>query len=86
MLVLYMAIKHLPQIVEKLVTAGRSRDTPAAAIADATTPRQRTVTATLATLPEAIAAADLHAPAIVVIGEVVGLAERLAFFIPSGAS
>ena len=85
-LVLYMAIKHLPQIVEKLVTAGRSRDTPAAAIADATTPRQRTVTATLATLPEAIAAADLHAPAIVVIGEVVGLAERLAFFIPSGAS
>ncbi len=83
-LVLYMAINHLPQIVEKLIAAGRDPHTPAAAIAEATTPRQRRVTATLATLVAAIAAADLHPPAIVVIGAVVGLEDRLGFFTPTG--
>lgn len=75
--VFYMAIKHLPQIVSKLVEAGRSPDTPAAAIAEATTPRQRVVSATLGTLHHAITTAGLEPPALVVIGDVVALAPQM---------
>lgn len=77
-LVFYMGLKHLPVIVSRLIAAGRSADTPAAAVAEATTPRQRVVTATLGTLAEAITVAGLHPPAIVVIGEVVSLRDIIA--------
>lgn len=76
-LVLYMAIKHLPQIVERLIAYGRNPDMPAAAVTEATTPRQRVVVATLATLDDAIKAAGLEPPAIVVIGDVVGLRDSM---------
>ena len=49
-------------------------DTPAAAIQHGTTSRQQQVITTLAALPAAVAAAGLASPAILVIGEVVGLA------------
>lgn len=75
--VFYMAIKHLPQITSNLVAAGRSADTPAAAIAEATTPRQRVVQATLGTLHQAITDAGLEPPAIVVIGDVVSMAPQM---------
>lgn len=81
-LVLYMAIKHLPEITARLIAAGRSPNTPAAAIADATTPRQQVVEATLATLTQAIADQGLKPPALVVVGEVVALRDRLDFFKP----
>lgn len=77
-LVFYMALKHLPTIVERLIAAGRSPDTPAAAVAEATTPRQKVVTATLAGLPEAVAEAGLTPPTLIVVGEVVALRERIA--------
>lgn len=77
-LVFYMGLKHLPIIVERLVAAGRAPETPAAAVAEATTPRQKVVTATLATLPDAIAAAGLKPPAIVVVGDVVSLRDIIA--------
>jgi uroporphyrin-III C-methyltransferase len=72
-LVFYMALKHLPQIVERLIAAGRDPATPAAAVANATTPAQTVVTAPLAELPAALAAAGLKPPAIVVVGDVVDL-------------
>jgi len=77
-LVLYMALKHLPQIVERLIRGGRDPDTPAAAIADATTDRQQVVTAPLHALPQAIAEAGLQPPAIVVVGHVVSLRSVIA--------
>ena len=77
-LVFYMGLKHLPVIVDRLISAGRSAETPAAAVAEATTPRQRVVTATLGTLVEAITTAGLHPPAIVVVGDVVSLRDIIA--------
>lgn len=77
-LVFYMAIRHLPQIVARLIAAGRDPSTPAAAVASATTRDQRTVAATLATLPDAITAAGLRPPAIIVVGEVVSLRAVIA--------
>ena len=52
-------------------------DIPAAAIEKGTTPEQRTVTTTLAALPDAITEAGLGAPTLVIIGRVVALAEIL---------
>ncbi|MGC2856165.1 uroporphyrinogen-III C-methyltransferase [Novispirillum sp. DQ9] len=77
-LVFYMALRHLPQIVERLIAAGRAPDTPAAAVANATTPAQSVVTAPLAGLPAALAAAGMRPPAIVVVGEVVDLRAVIA--------
>jgi uroporphyrin-III C-methyltransferase/precorrin-2 dehydrogenase/sirohydrochlorin ferrochelatase len=65
-----MGMKNLPAIVAALLGGGRSAGTPAAAVQDGTTGAQRTVRAPLAELPDAVAAAGLRPPAIVVIGPV----------------
>lgn len=83
-LVFYMALRHLPQIVARLVAAGRDPATPAAAVADATTPRQTVVSAPLAALPGALEAAGMRPPAIVVVGEVVDLRAVIAAGMAAG--
>lgn len=83
-LVFYMALRHLPQIVARLIAAGRRADTPAAAVANATTPRQRVVSAPLADLPAALDAAGMRPPAIVVVGEVVDLRAVIAAGMAAG--
>jgi siroheme synthase len=74
-LVLFMAFAGLPQIAARLVEQGRDPETPAAVIASGTTAAQRTVVSTLAGIADA--SAGLEPPALVVIGEVVGLAAVL---------
>lgn len=69
---IYMGMKQLPRIVRELKEGGLPEDTPAAVVQWATLNRQRSVFATLATLPEAAENAGLGAPAIVIIGDVVG--------------
>jgi uroporphyrinogen III methyltransferase / synthase len=78
-LVLYMGMRRLAETVDGLIAAGRDGGEPAAAIERGTLPEQRTVTASLAELPEAIAAAALRPPAIVVIGAVAARREALAW-------
>lgn len=77
-LVVYMGIKTLPQIAKKLVQVGWSPMTPAATVQWATTPKQRTVRGTLATI--ATLAAKVTAPAVTIIGPVVDLERRLRWF------
>ncbi|MBF0257006.1 MAG: uroporphyrinogen-III C-methyltransferase [Gammaproteobacteria bacterium] len=81
-LVIYMGLSNLPQIVEQLMAAGRAADTPAAAVQEGSTPRQRQVLATLAQLPTEVDKAGLQAPVAVIIGDCVTLAEELAWFQP----
>ncbi|MDB4945448.1 MAG: siroheme synthase [Labilithrix sp.] len=69
--VLYMGLGTLRDDAEALVRAGRAPTTPVAVIAHATLPTQREVIATLATIADAVAAAGLPTPALVVVGEVV---------------
>ncbi|MQX36325.1 uroporphyrinogen-III C-methyltransferase [Roseospira navarrensis] len=76
-IVIYMAVKHLPIIVQRLMDGGRSPDEPLAFICSATTPDHRVV---VSTLGRAVADRDAHgvaAPAVVVVGEVVRLREQL---------
>jgi len=84
-LVLYMASRTLGANLARLVAAGRDPATPAAYVAAATTPQQHVITGTLATLAELATAADPVAPALVVVGSVVGLRDRLAWFAPPAA-
>jgi uroporphyrinogen III methyltransferase/synthase len=79
-LVLLMGTKTLPEIIEKLVAAGRSPRTPAAIIRWGTTPEQQTVTGTLADIVRRAEEAGVTAPAITVIGEVVRLRDTLSWF------
>lgn len=77
-IVILMGLTRLPEISAALIAAGRSRETPAAAIASATLSTQRTVVGTLANLGRLAAEAGLEAPATVVVGEVVRVGERIA--------
>src|SRR5437762_2146162 len=73
-LVFLMGLRALPQITARLIAHGMPEETPAAAIASATLPEQRTVIGTLATLAERAEAAGLEPPATLVVGDVVGSA------------
>lgn len=73
-LVLLMAVENLPAITERLIASGRPATTPAAAVADGTLPSQHLVTSDLANIATTMREAGVGAPAIVVIGNVVEVA------------
>ena len=77
-LVIMMGIARLPEIVKRLLEAGRSPDTPAAAVENGSLPSQRVVTADLAGLPDAAALAGIRAPAVVVVGDVVRVRDLIS--------
>jgi uroporphyrin-III C-methyltransferase len=77
--VIYMGLHGLQLLCEKLIEHGLPPDWPAAIIQQGTTPRQRTVAGTLATLPALAEAAKLKAPTLIIVGEVVKLHEKLAW-------
>lgn len=79
-IVLYMGVKTLPRIAAALTAGGMSPDTPAAAIQWGTHATQRTVSATVATLADAVAREGLGAPVITVIGDVVALRGEIGWF------
>ena len=79
-LVFYMGLIGLPIICEQLIRHGRAADTPAALIQQGTTVNQRVFTGTLADLPRMVAEHEVHAPTLVIVGEVVVLREKLAWF------
>ncbi|MCS6825940.1 MAG: uroporphyrinogen-III C-methyltransferase [Caldilinea sp.] len=74
-LVVLMGVANAEEIAARLIAAGRSPETPAAAVQSATLPDQRQVIAPLATLVQAMRDAEIVAPAVLVIGEVVRLAQ-----------
>jgi uroporphyrinogen III methyltransferase / synthase len=78
-LVLYMGVRNLPLISERLRSAGRDAGQPAAVVARGTLPDQRAVEGTLADIAERVAAAGIRPPAITVIGPVAGLRATLAW-------
>jgi uroporphyrin-III C-methyltransferase len=75
-LVLFMGLARLPALAAGLIAAGLPAETPAAVVSRGTLPDQEVVIASLAELPAV--AADLAGPALVIVGEVVGLAASLA--------
>jgi len=76
----YMGVGALEAICQGLVAHGLAPNLPAALVEKATLPEQRVIEGTLASLPEAAAAAAVKPPALLIVGEVVRLRERLAWF------
>ncbi|MCO1619066.1 siroheme synthase CysG [Pseudomonas putida] len=79
-LVFYMGLVGLPTICAELIRHGRAASTPAALVQQGTTRNQRVFTGTLADLPGLVAQHEVHAPTLVIVGEVVQLRDKLAWF------
>ncbi len=78
--VFLMGLSKAGEIARRLLEAGMPPETEAAVISKATTAEQRTVTASLVSLEEELLKARLSSPALIVVGKVVGLREKLNFF------
>ncbi|MCR6499774.1 uroporphyrinogen-III C-methyltransferase [Shinella sp. CPCC 101442] len=76
-IVMYMAMKHIGQIAENLIAAGRSAHEPVAFVCNAATSEQRVLETTLGGAEADVEAAGIEPPAIVVVGEVVRLRASL---------
>lgn len=83
-LVIYMGISRLGDICARLVEHGLAADTPAGVIERGTTEAQRVCVGTLADLADRVREAGIRPPALTVVGGVVGLYPRLAWFDASG--
>ncbi len=75
-----MGLVGLPTICEKMMEFGRSEDTPIAVVQQGTTPDQKVVVATLATMVEVLKEKPVQAPTLIIVGEVVKLREKLAWY------
>lgn len=78
--VILMGMKHLRRNLEFLLEAGAPADVPTAVIQQGTRAEQRTLVAPLAEAADAVERAGIKPPAVVVVGQVVALRERIAWF------
>jgi len=76
-IVMYMAIKHWEVICARLIENGRAKDEAVAFVCDATMPSQQVLTTTLEQSINDLKVSDIKPPAIVVVGETVGMRKKL---------
>lgn len=81
-LVIYMGLAALPDLAAQLVEHGHPDITPVAVVSNGTTPRQRVVCGTLTDIATRVARAGIESPALIIVGAVAALTERLAWFRP----
>ena len=79
-LVFFMGVKNLPYIVSRLTANGMSGETPVALVRWGTTPKQVSLAATLDNIVEKATAAGMKAPAIIIVGHVVSLRDKMHWF------
>lgn len=79
-LIFLMGVANLEHICDQLLGCGKSPDTPVALIRWGTWMEQETLTGTLADIVEKVRAAGFQSPAVTIVGEVVRLREKLAWF------
>lgn len=76
----YMGVKNLPVICEQLIKHGRNPQTPVAIIEWGTTEKQRTVVGTLQDIVDKAAERNVTHPAIILVGEVVQVRDKIKWF------
>lgn len=79
-LVFLMGVKNLKEICSGLIKFGKKADTPAAIVENGASPGQRVIIGTLADISEKSAAAGIKSPAVIVIGDVAKLGEKLSWY------
>lgn len=81
-IVVYMGLLGLPVLCRQLIAHGLPATTPAAIVQQGTTHKQRVLTGSLETLPDLTTSANLIPPTLIIVGEVVKLHQKLAWFEP----
>ncbi len=81
--VVYMGVRAIPEICQQLIAHGLPADKPAALVNKATTADQFILKGTLDTLPKQVEEANIKQQSIVIIGDVVKLHDKLAWFEPA---
>ncbi|MEH6417698.1 siroheme synthase CysG [Pseudomonas sp. CGJS7] len=79
-LAVYMGVSGLDVLRDKLIEHGRAASTPFALIENGSRRQQRVVTGTLADLAERARGHQVQSPALLIVGEVAALAQRLHWF------
>ena len=79
-LVFLMGVKNLNNISESLIKYGKSASTPAALVRWGTTPQQISLISTLAAIPLEAELKNIRPPAVLIVGSVVTLREKLGWF------
>ena len=79
-IVFYMGIGAAAEICRQMISHGLPPTTPAAVVRNGTLPDQQTLLATLGTLPERINECEIKPPALIIVGSVVSLHEKLSWF------
>ncbi len=78
--VVYMGLTGLDILCRELIAHGVRADMPAALVEQGTTSKQRVLIGDLSSLPDVVAHQDVHAPTLVIVGEVVTLHDQLKWF------
>ena len=79
-IVFYMALSGATYICQKLMEHGMDKDMPIAIIEKGTMPEQKVYISSLTQLPDLLATEDIHAPTLMIVGEVVKLNEKLNWY------
>ena len=79
-IVFYMALSGANYICEKLMEYGMDKDMPIAIIEKGTMPEQKVYISSLTELPDLLEREDIHAPTLMIVGEVVKLNEKLNWY------
>lgn len=79
-LIFFMGVKNLPNIIKSLRDKGKAPHTPVAVIRWGTTPLQKTVVGRLDNIVEKVKKVKMKPPAIIVVGSVVALRDKLNWF------
>ena len=79
-IVFYMALTSVNHICQQLIVHGMREDMPVALVERGTTPEQKVYTTSLSKLPDLINNQEIHAPTLMIVGEVVSLREKLSWF------
>ena len=79
-IVFYMALSGATYICQKLMEHGMDKDMPIAIIEKGTMPEQKVYISSLTKLPDLLATEDIHAPTLMIVGEVVKLNEKLNWY------
>ena len=83
--VIYMGLNALNEICQQMVAHGADASTPIAVVQSGTSANQKVVTGTLSTMPDRVAEQQLQSPCLIIIGHVVTLHDKLAWFKPSAS-
>jgi len=82
--VVYMGLLGAKLLCEQLIKHGKSADTPIALVQQATTNNQKVFIGTLATMPQIIDNNTIKPPTLIIVGDVVQLHDKLAWYSPVG--